>query len=75
MRTGDPIMLVGYAPRYFSAEFTQLIDLVDMQNVKVTVERINLGGPLQYRILCRISSSWPAKFQPCQIGAFESLAS
>jgi len=75
MRTGDPITLVGYAPRYFSAEFTQLMDLVDIQNVKVTVERVNLDAPLQYRILCRINSPWPAKFQPCQFGAFESLAS
>lgn len=75
MRTGDPITLVGYAPRYFSTEFTRLMEIVDKQDVKVTVEKVNLDAPLQYRILCRISSPWPQNFQPCEQGWFQSLAS
>ncbi len=73
LRTGDPISLVGYAPRYFSGEFNQLIELVSAENVKVTVEKVNLDAPLQYRILCRISSPWPEQFQPFQNDSFLSL--
>jgi len=75
LRTGDPITLVGYAPRYFSGEFSRLMELVDAENVKVTVEKVNIDAPLQYRILCRISGPWPTSFHPCQNSAFESLAS
>lgn len=75
LRTGDPITLVGYAPRYFTGEFSHLMELVEPENVKVTVEKVNLDAPLQYRILCRFRSPWPAKFQSCQGGAFKSLAS
>ncbi len=74
MRTGDPITLVGYAPRYFSAEFTQLMGLVENHKVQVVVEKVNHDAPLQYRILCRIRSPWPEKFQPCAQGQFQSLA-
>jgi len=75
LRTDDPITLVGYAPHYFSGEFTRLMELVETENVQVTVEKVNLDAPLQYRVLCRIRSPWPTHFQPCQKGAFESLAS
>lgn len=73
LRTGDPITLVGYAPRYFSGEFTQLINSVNANDVKVTVEKVNPQAPLQYRVLCQITAPWPANFQPCQDGPFRPL--
>ncbi len=74
LRTGDPISLVGYAPRYYSAEFTQLIEAVGAEEVKVTVERVNRDAPLQYRVLCRFISPWAANFLPCSRGEYEPLA-
>ena len=74
MRTGDPITLVGYAPRYYSAEFTSLIKENGADKVKVVVERLNLDAPEQYRILCKLSSPWPANFSPCADKQFEALA-
>lgn len=74
LRTDDPITLVGYAPRYFSGEFSELLSSVDVKRAKVTVEKINHDAPLQYRVLCRIIAPWPANFQPCQSGSFKALS-
>ncbi len=74
MRTSDPITLVGYAPRYYSAEFTQLIKASDIDQVKVTVELVNRDAPDQYRILCKMVSPWPANFHPCTKDEFKALA-
>ena len=74
MRTGDPITLVGYAPRYYSAEFTKLIKEIDPDQVKVTVEQVNSQAPIQYRVLCKLSSPWPVNFSPCTKKEFEALA-
>lgn len=74
MRTIEPITLVGYAPRYYSTEFTQLIKSTDPDQVKVTVEQVNLDAPIQYRVLCKLTSPWPANFSPCTMREFEALA-
>lgn len=73
LRTKDPITLVGYAPRYFSGEFTKLIESTGPGKVKVTVEKVNLEAPLQYQVLCRITAPWPSNFQPCQQGLYKTL--
>ncbi len=74
MRTGDPVTLVGYAPRYYSAEFTSLIRANGPSKVKVAVERMNVDAPEQYRVLCKLTSPWPANFSPCANKQFEVLA-
>jgi len=74
MRTSDPITLVGYAPRYYSAEFTQLIRSTGPDQVKVTVEQMNTDAPIQYRVLCKLVSPWPANFSPCTKEEFKALA-
>jgi len=73
LRTGDPITLVGYAPRYFSAEFNQLMGSLGADKVKVSVEKVNVNAPLQYRVLCKISAPWPVNFQPCQESDFKPI--
>lgn len=74
VRTCDPITLVGYAPRYYSAEFTSLINLGACDQVKITVEQINSDAPMQYRVLCKISSPWPKGFTPFAREEFKPLA-
>jgi len=74
VRTGDPISLVGYAPQYYSSEFTQLLKSVGEQDVKVSVERVNPDAPIQYRVLCKLSSPWPANFSPCSERSYKALA-
>ncbi|MGI9305075.1 MAG: HIRAN domain-containing protein [Gammaproteobacteria bacterium] len=74
LRTGDPITLVGYAPRYYSAEFTQLINSTGPEDVKVTVDQVNGDAPIQYRLLCRLVAPWPMNFSSCTKKEFEALA-
>lgn len=73
LRTGDPVTLVGYAPRYYSRDFTRLIEQVGANEVSVTVERVNTNAPLQYRVLCKLSAPWPTGFAPCESGDYEPL--
>lgn len=74
LRTGDPVTLVGYVPRYYSAEFSSLIKLIGADALKVTVEKVNAEAPIQYRVLCKFSAPWPAQFQPCQTGLYEVVS-
>ena len=74
MRTNDPITLAGYAPRYYSADFTKLIAVLGPNKVRVTVEKVNLKAPIQYRVLCKLSSPWPKDFSPCSTDEFLPLA-
>jgi hypothetical protein len=73
MRTNDPMSIVGYCPRYYSGEFTRLIEMVGKENVKVTVEQTNPDAPSQLRLLCKLSAPWPANFSPCSKDEFTPL--
>lgn len=73
MRTGDPLSIVGYCPRFYSAEFTKLIELVGGDKVEVTVSGMNPDAPLQFRLRCRLTAPWPAGFAACSQDAFEPL--
>lgn len=74
LRTGDPVTLVGYVPRYYSAEFSRLIGLVGRKNAKVTVEKVNPNAPIQYRVLCKLTAPWPANFEPCHSDSYEVVS-
>jgi len=74
MRTDDPVTLVGYAPRYYSAEFSQVLKANSSDQVEVTVDKVNRDAPLQYRVLCKLKSPWPVNFSLCAQGEFELLA-
>jgi hypothetical protein len=74
MRTGDPISVVGYCPRYFSADFSQLLTQTPPDQVSVVVDRVSKDAPSQFRLLCRLRSMWPHDFAPCSRGAFELLS-
>lgn len=71
LRTDDPLSVIGYVPRFYSAEFSRLIELVGAKTPKVTVEKVNADAPIQYRVLCKFSAPWPAQFQPCETGLYE----
>lgn len=73
MRTGDPISLVGYCPRFYSAEFSKLIALVGSDPVDIRVSGVNPTAPLQFRLRCRLTAPRPAGFAACAQDAFEPL--
>lgn len=75
LRTDKPVSLVGYAPRYYSEDFSLIASGGDVAEAIVTVEQVNLEAPLPYRLLCKISAPWPSSFSPCESSKFSSLAS
>ena len=74
LRTKEPVSLIGYAPRYYSEDFSILASGEDVRSACVTVERINRDAPLPYRVLCRIDAPWPMSFAACKNSKFTSLA-
>jgi hypothetical protein len=73
LRTGDPISVIGYCPRYYSAEFSQLLVKAPVDQVRVMVEKVNPDAPSHYRLMCRLSAPWPHGFEPCARDAFEPV--
>jgi hypothetical protein len=73
LRTADPALLVGYCPRFLTADVHHLLQTVPA-TVHVQVERVNPDAPLQLRLLCRLTAQWPEHFQPCSDALYEPLA-
>lgn len=74
LRTGEPVSLVGYVPRYFSHDFSSLL-FSDPEAVRVVVEKVNPGAPPPYRVLCRFVAPWPASFKSCDSALFQLIES
>ena len=49
IETAEPIK-VGYCPRYLNRDLCQIMDKT---TIKLTVERLNLDAPIQFRLLCK----------------------
>lgn len=73
LRTGVPINVLGYCPRFYSGELSSLLELVDRDQVFVTVAAVNPSAPLQFRLRCQLTSPWPSRFVPCAQEAFKPL--
>ncbi len=73
IRTGDPIYSIGYCPRYLSPDFELLLSMNNVDDVKLTVKRINPDAPLNLRLLCKIVTPWPDGFRACDRDEFQPL--
>lgn len=73
LRTEDPPELVGYVPRFFSSDFYKLIDSNSPANVYVAVVKINLNSPVQFRLLCKLTTKWPDRFVAFSDDDFSTL--
>ncbi len=73
MRTQDPISIVGYCPRYLSAEFERLLDGAGHGSVAVSVHQVNIDAPSELRLLCRITAEWPLGFAACADEYYQPL--
>jgi hypothetical protein len=73
LRTAEPALLIGYCPRFLTADVHHLLQTVPA-TVRVAVERVNCDAPLQLRLLCSLTADWPDTFQPCSDALYEALA-
>lgn len=72
LRTGVPVSLIGYVPRYYSQEFSSLLQ-ADPKSVVVTIEKVNISAPPPFRVLCKLSAPWPESFTACQAASYQLL--
>lgn len=63
---------IGYVPRYFSKDFSQLMQKGG-DNVHVSVQKVNSDAPIAFRVLCSFQAPWPTDFDACRGGDFEPL--
>lgn len=75
LRTDDPAALAGYCPRYLTEDVQTLLQECGADFASVAVERVNLEAPLQLRLLCSMTTCWPADFRPCSGELYQPLAS
>lgn len=73
LRTDDPPEIVGYCPSFFVKDFDALIRSNGANNVNISVMRVNLESPVQFRLLCELSTDWPNKFTPFQDEPFNTM--
>ncbi len=73
MRT-EPVMVVGYVPRYFAEDFRKIMDSKIADTIDVQVDKVNHDAPIQMRLLCTLKSVWPAGFAPCSGDLYTPLA-
>ena len=66
---------LGYVPRYLARDVRTLCDECGAGVTKVRVEKVNMGAPMQQRVLCSMSSCWPEGFSPCSDDVFQSIGS
>lgn len=74
LRTGDPIDTPGYCPRFLSGEFSRLLELIDPDQVVVTLAAGNPAAPMQFRLRCQLAAPWPSGFVPCAQDVFKPLS-
>jgi len=73
LRSDDPPSIVGYCPSFFVKDFSTLIDINGANKVDVSVIKVNLDAPVQFRLLCGFSTDWPNKFNPFQEDTFKTI--
>jgi HIRAN domain len=69
--------IVGYCPRYLNSEVFELLRQNPSLNpslVEVRVERVNQSPtPLQFRLLCNMTSQWSDEFRPFSKKEYQPL--
>ena len=58
LETNEPVK-AGYCPRYLNKDLRRVLSKTD---VHLTVERLNLDAPIQFRLLCRAVFTLPTGF-------------
>ena len=72
LRTDGPPAIVGYCPRYLTEDFNVVLKL-EGATTQVSVERVNLDAPIQFRLLCSLSAKWPSGFKPCSSDLYQPI--
>lgn len=70
---GAQRLRLGYVPRYLARDARALVGRVGADAIDLHVARVNLGAPLQMRVLCCLTAPWPRDFAPCAGAEFQPI--
>jgi hypothetical protein len=73
IRTADPVYAIGYCPRYLTGDFYKLLNIENVDEISVSVKKVNKDAPLNFRLLCNIVAPWPNGFHPCDQDEYEPI--
>jgi hypothetical protein len=77
IRTDDPIVLLGYLPRYLSTDISTSKNImgIESKDIFVRLLKVNDQAPLAYRFLCELEAPWLDNFNPCTSEEYQLLDS
>jgi hypothetical protein len=55
---------VGYCPKYFNSDIRSLLENSKLTNHSLTVVKMNIDAPNQFKVLCEFVTGWPENFIP-----------
>ncbi|MCG6350460.1 HIRAN domain-containing protein [Vibrio fluvialis] len=61
----DQKVKVGYCPKYLNSDIRELLGAPELTWHSLTVKKVNVDAPAQYRLLCEFTTKWPEGFVPC----------
>jgi hypothetical protein len=71
LRTADN-HIIGYCPGYLLEDAWHLLQTCEF--CEVTVERLNPDAPLQFRLLGKLTASWPEGFHPFSTWHYQPIS-
>lgn len=74
LRTDDPKTLVGYCPRYLTADLHSLLEAGTALRTEVVASKVNVDAPIQLRLLCTVSAPWPSTLTTCAGDEYRVIA-
>ncbi|MDY6456710.1 HipA N-terminal domain-containing protein [Acinetobacter faecalis] len=54
---------VGYLPHYLCKDLKSLRKLLNDEQIKIIIKKINKDAPSQFKILCELEAPWPKNFK------------
>lgn len=73
IRSALPTHFLGYLPLYYSADVKELLCSNRAERTFLRVSRVNVDAPLQYRVLCELSTPWSNGFIPQRSEEYQSI--
>jgi hypothetical protein len=55
---------IGYCPKYFNCDIRSLLENSRLTNHSLTVVKMNIDAPNQFKVLCEFVTGWPENFIP-----------
>ncbi|WP_020560282.1 HIRAN domain-containing protein [Thiofilum flexile] len=74
IRTDNPLEVVGYCPNFLVEDFNKLLKSAGVDQVQLSVARVNVDAPLQFMLQCELRCVWVDGFKPFDTDHYQPVA-